>query len=88
MSDRPTHLSELSICKRAEMTEPSVTVPVWIRQGSLDGMLAVMNFLDGFVAAGKGIPPGYHELWSFYRTLQSCIREAEAEAKKTKEAPP
>ena len=83
-NDRPVHLAELSICHRERSTEPSVIVPVWITQSSLDGLQALIRFHEGLLAAGKGMVSGSHELTMFYRTLVSSIRDAEEKAKSMK----
>lgn len=85
MNDKPLHLSELKICNREEYgggfkCEPSVTVPIWVTQSSLDGMQTLIQFLAGLEAAGKGQTPGGFELIMFYRTLVDCIYKAERAA--------
>ena len=80
--DRPIHLAELTICHRDDHTEASVNVPVWITQSSLDGMLEVIKFLEGFRMGGNtGDIPGTFDLVMFYRTLKESIRNAETAAR-------
>jgi hypothetical protein len=57
-------------------TEASVTVPVWIRQSSLDGICDLIAWCDGFRDAKGGTIPGAFELVMHYRTLISCINDA------------
>ena len=57
-------------------TEASVTVPVWVRQSSLDGICDLIAWCDGFRDAKGGTIPGIHELIMHYRTLTSCISSA------------
>lgn len=80
INDKPIHLAELEICKREPHSEPSVNVPVWITQSSLDGLQALIQFCNGAEHSGGGRVPGSFELIMFYRTLGSCIRKANAEA--------
>lgn len=80
INDKPIHLAEFEICKREPYSEPSVKVPVWITQSSLDGLQALIQYCNGVEASGKGRVPGSFELLMFYRTLGSCIRKANAEA--------
>lgn len=82
MSDRPIHLEGLAICNREPHSEPSVVVPVWITQSSLDGLFAMMQVCDGFEKSGKGRLNGWFELTMFYRTLRECIYKAEEAARK------
>lgn len=81
-NDRPFHLAELSMYVKQAHTEPSVTVPVWITQSTLDGLQALIRFHEGHLAAGKGMVSGSHELIMFYRTLVDSIRKAEEKFKK------
>jgi len=77
LSDRPIHLLEYEcICKRQPYTEPSVTVPVWITQSSLDGLQALIRYCEGYEHNGKGRVQGSFELVMFYRTLKECISKA------------
>lgn len=64
MNDRPIHLPERS-----------VTCPVWITQENLDGLQALIKFLEGYEAAGKGTVSGSFELTMFYRQLRDAISE-------------
>ena len=70
MNDRPIHLPPSTVPHQ----EPSVTCPVWITQSNLDGLQALIKWLEGFESAGKGRVPGSFELISFYRTLCSSIQ--------------
>jgi len=79
VSDMPFHLAELSICERGNRS--SVKVPVWITQSNLDAIQSVITFCDGMERGGNGEIPGKFELVMFYRTLISCIQEAEAKAR-------
>ena len=79
--DRPIHLTNYSICKREPHSQPSVEVPVWITQSSLDGMQALIQFINGLEAAGKGQVPGGFDLIMFYRQLDSAIRNADNKAR-------
>ena len=49
---------------------------VWITQDYFDGMCQLINWLDGFEAAGKGRVPGHHELIMFYRGLTTAARKS------------
>jgi hypothetical protein len=80
-NDKPFHLSNTSICQKQPHTEDSVTVPVWITQSSLDGLQALIRFIEGFERAGNGQVSGGHELVMFYRTLTHSITEADRKMK-------
>src|SRR5258708_36436835 len=88
--DRPIHLAELMICHRDDHTEASVTVPLWITQSTLDGMIELIKFLDG-LQRNTGDVPGAFDLVMFYRTLANAIwsadNQARAEAKRVAEIP-
>lgn len=77
-NDMPIHLSNYQICRERErpQTEPSVVVPVWITQSSLDGLNALIHYCSGVENSGKGRLPGSFELVMFYRQLRSSIHEA------------
>ncbi|MDP2621994.1 MAG: hypothetical protein Q8P46_17775 [Hyphomicrobiales bacterium] len=82
VSDRPIHLLEYShICRPQPHSEPSITVPVWITQSSLDGLQALIHFCEGFEKSGKGCVTGWFEITMFYRTIQGCIRKADNAAR-------
>jgi len=83
MTDRPIHLQHYkNIVKDEPHHDPSVTVPIWVTQSSLDGMIALMNFCDGFEKGGNGRVPGSFEVLMFYRTIRDNIQKAnEAVAK-------
>jgi len=73
-------------------TEASVTVPVWIRQSSLDGICDLLAWCDGFRDAKKrfsmserGTIPGQFELVMHYRTMIDCIGKAKEAAKAEQE---
>lgn len=78
MTDKPIHLADFAITQKEPNSEPSVTVPVWITQSSLDGLFELMRFLDGLSRGSDGIIPGSFELTMFYRTLFAAIRNAES----------
>jgi hypothetical protein len=81
-NDRPIHLLNYEhICKKEPHQEPSVTVPVWITQSSLDGLQALIRILEGMEKGGNGRISGSFELVSFYRTLQSSICNANNQAR-------
>lgn len=83
--ERPIHLRQYSsICRIEENTDDAVIIPVWIRQSSLDGILAVISFLDGFSTSGKGDTSATFEVIMFYRTIRDCIEKAEKAARETK----
>lgn len=63
-------------------TEASVTVPVWIRQSSLDGICDLIAWCDGFRDAKGGTIPGQFELVMHYRTMIDCIGKAKEAQKK------
>lgn len=63
-------------------TEASVTVPVWIRQSSLDGICDLLAWCDGFRDAKSGTIPGQFELVMHYRTMIDCIGKAKEAQKK------
>ena len=66
-------------------TEASVTVPVWIRQSSLDGICDLLAWCDGFQDAKSGTIPGQFELVMHYRTMIDCIGKAKEAAKTVQE---
>ena len=66
-------------------TEASVTVPVWIRQSSLDGICDLLAWCDGFQDAKSGTIPGQFELVMHYRTMIDCIDKAKEAAKTVQE---
>jgi hypothetical protein len=81
-NDRPIHLLEYEhICKKEPYSEPSVTVPVWITQSSLDGLNALIRYCEGYEHNGRGRVSGGHELVMFYRQLQTAISCANCAAK-------
>ena len=54
--------------------EPQCTIPIWITQSNVDGMQALIQWIDGFQRAGhQGNVPGGHELIMFYRTIASAV---------------
>jgi hypothetical protein len=59
------------------MTAPNIKVPVWITEQDYQGLHALLNWLSGFEAAGKGQVPGHFELVMHFRQLTSAIREAQ-----------
>jgi len=65
--------------------EASVTVPVWIRQNSLDGICDLIAWCDGFQDAKGGTIPGRLELVMHYRTMIDCIGKAKEAAKAEQE---
>jgi hypothetical protein len=69
MNDRPIHLPPSTEPSR----EPSITVPVWITQSNLDGLHALMQWLDGFIDAKGGTIPGHFELVMHFRQIRSAI---------------
>jgi hypothetical protein len=79
MTDRPIHLRQYDFFKEVEHAEDSVTVPVWITQSSLDGMIAMIHYCKGLDHAGKGRVPGSDELITFYRTIRHSIDEQNKE---------
>jgi hypothetical protein len=79
MNDKPIHLSAYLICDKQPYAEPSVTVPIWVTQSSLDGIQALIRFCEGMNAAGHGEINGSFELVMFHRTLRGCIDKAEKE---------
>lgn len=54
-------------------TEPSATVPVWITETDLQGLTALVHWLDGFESAKPGQIPGAHELVMFVRRMNSAV---------------
>lgn len=52
-----------------------VPVPIW--QGTINGLYALLNWLDGFESAGKGNIPGHLELTTHFRSLKYAIYELE-----------
>lgn len=70
MSDMPIHLPPSG----QPGTEASVTCPVWITQGALDGIAMLLAYCDGVEAAGRGRLPGSFELIMHYRQLRSAIQ--------------
>ena len=47
----------------------------WVDQSHINGLLALMNWLDGYEAAGKGNISGHHELIMHWRILRSSIQK-------------
>ena len=90
MTDRPIHLHHYkNIVRDMPHHDPSVEVPVWITQSSLDGMITLMNFCDGFEKGGNGKVPGSFELLMFYRTIRDNLQKAnELVAKNGNDFPP
>lgn len=76
ITDKPLHLAELGICKRERYTEPSVTVSIWVTQGSLDAIQSLIQTLTGMAHAGTNVQ-GLFDLTMFYRTLCRNILDAE-----------
>ena len=42
----------------------------WLGSNEVDALNALIHWLQGYVAAGKGFPPGYYELITVYRKLR------------------
>lgn len=46
---------------------------VLVTQDNVNGLSALIHWLEGFEAAGKGRPPGQFELVMHYRALQDAV---------------
>lgn len=70
-NDKPLHLSDLSIVDKNQYTEASVTVPVWVPQSHLDGLQALIHYLDGLGSqnGNRQYAPGQMDLIMHYRSL-------------------
>ena len=76
-NDRPIHIAELTgIYTPTPHAEPSVTLPIWITQSSLDGLQALIRYCEGYEHNGKGRVTGGFELVMFYREIQHKLYEA------------
>jgi len=64
----------------------STTINILIDQGALDGLNALIHWLDGF-QEGKGRIPGAHDLVMHYRNLGQGVAKLKAEDKKQEEPP-
>ena len=53
----------------------------WIDQQYIDGIVALMHWLNGFEAGGHGQIPGHFELVMMWRILRDAIREQVNEAR-------
>lgn len=71
MTDRPIHLPSSGIYGQ----EPSVTAEVVITQSTLDGIVQLLTWLEGYQAAKSGQIPGDFELVMFYRELRRAIQD-------------
>lgn len=86
MSDFPIHLRQYKhLIKIYPHTEDSVTIPVWLTQGNLDGLNMLIHYCKGVEKSGTGRVPGSHELIMFYRTIKECLSKANTEQEKKKE---
>lgn len=52
--------------------EPTI-VPVGLWQSEMDGLNALIHWLQGFEAAGHGRIPGHHDLVMHYRALRDAV---------------
>ena len=80
--DRPINLRKYSIWITQPDQEDSITVPVRLRQSSIDALHDILVFLEGYNAGSTQNKIDTYELIMFYRTICSCIVKAEEEAKK------
>jgi hypothetical protein len=56
-------------------SQPSVTVPVWITQSSLDGLNTLITYCEAIERHGNnGSVPGLFDTIMFYRTLYQAVR--------------
>jgi hypothetical protein len=69
MTDLPIHLPP----SQDPHSEPSIHVEVWLPQSNLDGLHALLQWLDGYESAKSGKIPGHFELISHFRQLKSSI---------------
>lgn len=58
------------------MMAPNIKINVWVTEDQYQGLHSLLNWLQGFEAAGKGVIPGHPELVFFFRGLTAAIREA------------
>jgi len=65
INDSPIHMPDGS----------QVVVPVLLTQDNLDGLCALIHYLAGVEASGKGAAPGSLELTTHYRQLVECVRK-------------
>lgn len=57
---------------------PSGYLQVLVTQDNITGLSALIHWLAGFEAAGKGRPPGQFELVMHYRALQDAAAKHNA----------
>lgn len=53
----------------------ALIIELGIWQSTVDGLCALIHWLNGFEAAGKGRVPGHFELVMHFRSLTNAIRQ-------------
>ena len=71
MTDEPIRLP----LSKEQYQRPSINVNIWIPQDHLDGIHALMQWLDGYESAKSGNIPGHFELIMHFRELKNKINE-------------